>query len=313
MSKKISILSTNSSQERITQKRQQPMLFSAMEAEEEALGMGVLSDGTPYLNQRGLATLCGVQNAHIGTISSQWNEIRYKPRIIAIRNLLSEDGEAAPDSPHIEVPHAGKTHYCYPVGVCLAILQYYAFGAGPNCQHEAQSNFRKLAGSKLTEEIYRRVGYNPNAAENINLKEWHDRIALNHQSAPDGFFCVFNEASTLIYEMIMSGIPVGPKTVPDISIGKAWAQYWRANELHIQYGDTANFPHRYPDSHPQARSNPQTAKCYPWSALGAYREWLRGTYISGGQFSRYLQNKSAQLPEGSVPRALSKIVRREID
>ena len=34
------------------------------------IGMGVLSDGTPYLNQRGLAVLCGVQNAHIGTISS---------------------------------------------------------------------------------------------------------------------------------------------------------------------------------------------------------------------------------------------------
>jgi hypothetical protein len=27
------------------------------------IGMGVLSDGTPYLNQRGLAALCGVQKA----------------------------------------------------------------------------------------------------------------------------------------------------------------------------------------------------------------------------------------------------------
>jgi hypothetical protein len=35
-----------------------------------SLGMGVLSDGTPFLTQRGLAAFCGVENAHIGTISS---------------------------------------------------------------------------------------------------------------------------------------------------------------------------------------------------------------------------------------------------
>lgn len=45
------------------------------------IGMGVLSDGTPYLNQRGLAVLCGVENAHIGTISSQWNDAELKPRL----------------------------------------------------------------------------------------------------------------------------------------------------------------------------------------------------------------------------------------
>lgn len=42
--------------------------------EVSGIGLGVLTDGTPFLNQRGLAGLCGVENAHIGTISSQWNE-----------------------------------------------------------------------------------------------------------------------------------------------------------------------------------------------------------------------------------------------
>ena len=32
-----------------------------IERDIEGIGMGVLSDGTPYLNQRGLAALCGVQ------------------------------------------------------------------------------------------------------------------------------------------------------------------------------------------------------------------------------------------------------------
>lgn len=59
------------------------------------IGMGVLSDGTPYLNQRGLAVLCGVQNAHIGTISSQWSEPDQKPRITAIKSILAKANATA--------------------------------------------------------------------------------------------------------------------------------------------------------------------------------------------------------------------------
>lgn len=63
-------------------------LFPLAEKDVDGIGMGVLSDGRPYLNQRGLAALCGVKNAHIGTISSQWNDEEQKPRIIAIKSIL---------------------------------------------------------------------------------------------------------------------------------------------------------------------------------------------------------------------------------
>jgi hypothetical protein len=57
------------------------------------IGMGVLSDGTPYLNQRGLATLCGVRNAHIGTIiSSQWAELDQNPHDAALGPFASSGG-----------------------------------------------------------------------------------------------------------------------------------------------------------------------------------------------------------------------------
>ncbi|MBZ9744312.1 hypothetical protein LB516_03515 [Mesorhizobium sp. CO1-1-7] len=48
-------------------KGNQPNLPVVIEKEREIDGviMGVLSDGTPYLNQRGLAALCDVQNAHM--------------------------------------------------------------------------------------------------------------------------------------------------------------------------------------------------------------------------------------------------------
>ncbi len=73
MGNKINVLAQKSGSKEIM-----PALDLGIEADTEVngIGMGVLSDGTPYLNQRGLAALCGVQNAHIGTISSPCVDFR---------------------------------------------------------------------------------------------------------------------------------------------------------------------------------------------------------------------------------------------
>ena len=89
------------------------------------VGMGVLSDGTPFLTQRGLAALCGVMKAHIGTISADWNVLPTKPRIVTIRRLLSESG-AVVAIPHIKVTSKGVDVHAYPDTICLAVLEYYA-------------------------------------------------------------------------------------------------------------------------------------------------------------------------------------------
>lgn len=252
------------------------------------IGMGVLSDGTPYLNQRGLAVLCGVKNAHIGTISSQWNDVPFKPRIEKIRGIL-EESDLFASRAHVEVMRAGTTHYCYPADICLVILEYYAFHAGANIQDEARKNYRLLAGSKLKDLIYRQVGYDPSGAQRFD--KWHERIALNHRSAPAGFFSVFNEAHTIIYELIEAGADVGEKTIIDISIGQHWSNYWEDHGLKSEFGEREKYPHRYPDSHPQSQSNPQEAWCYPIAALGAYRIWLQNHYLEGGKFAGYLKGK----------------------
>ena len=278
------------------------------------IGMGVLSDGTPFLNQRGLAALCGVQNAHIGTISSQWNDADEKPRIRSIKKILGKLGiEIA--SPHIEVSHTGRLHYCYLAEICLAILEYYAFDAGTNCQEEARDNFRILAGSKLRDLIYSQVGYDPSRAHIQKFDKWHERIALNYQSAPKGFFHVFNEAHTIIYELIIAGAEVGEKMVVDISIGQHWSKYWTDNNLSELHGERAKYPHNYPDSHPQSKSNPQESWCYPISALGAYREWLQDTYLEGGKFSNYLKGKVAkgELPPSIAQLAIGALVPTQIE
>ena len=269
-----------------------------IERDIEGIGMGVLSDGTPYLNQRGLAALCGVQNAHIGTISSQWKESVQKPRISTIKGILLEAG-ADFAQPHIEVPHKGVVHFCYPAEICLAVLEYYALDAGSNVRPEARKNFRLLAGSKLKEMIYSQVGYDPTGGIAEPLRKWHERIELNHQSAPSGYFSIFNEAHTVIYELIMAGAEIGEKMVPDISIGQHWAKYWDANDLESRFGDREKFPHRYPKDHPQAKSNPQIANCYPLDALGEYRRWLQDVYLDGGKFKNYLKGKKEIPPSVS--------------
>lgn len=300
---KISILATKSTSKEISPAQGSFDLGIEMDAEFGDIGMGVLSDGTPYLNQRGLAALCGVQNAHISTISSQWDEAEPKPRIKAIKTILEKAGHEAPQA-HVEIVHNGRMNYCYPAEICLAVLEYYAFDAGKNCQPEARDNFRLLAGSKLRELIYSQVGYDPSGAHRKRFDKWHDRIALNYQSAPKGFFHVFNEAHTIIYELIVAGAKIDEKFVVDISIGIHWSKYWNENALETKFGTCAKYPHCYPDGHPQAKSNPQESWCYPLAALGQYREWLQDEYLEGGKFAKYLDGKVKQ---GALPPSMAQL------
>lgn len=284
----ISVLAAKSAGKEITPNQGELPLGIEKSGDYGEIGMGVLSDGTPYLSQRGLSVLCGVENAHIGTISSQWNETPQKPRVQKIKAILESAGMIA-SAAHVEIMHGGTKHYCYPAEVCLAVLEYYAFDAGANLQEQARQNFRLLAGSKLRDMIYQRVGYDPTGANRFT--KWHDRIALNFQSAPKGYFHVFNEAHTIIYELIAAGADVGPKTVVDISIGQHWSKFWESKGWDADFGPRKKYPHRYPDDHPQAKSNPQESWCYPIHALGAYRQWLQDHYIEGGKFKGYLDGK----------------------
>lgn len=284
---RINVLAPKSTSKEITPAQGVLHLGIELNKDVNGVGMGVLSDGTPYLNQRGLAALCGVQNAHIGTISSQWADDD-KPRIKSIQANLAKAGYTS-RAAHIEINHGGQIHYCYPAEICLAILEYYAFDAGVNCQLQARDNYRVLAGSKLRELIYSQVGYDP--AHLKRFDKWHERIALNYQSAPKGFFHVFNEAHTVVYELITAGADIGSKNVVDISIGQHWSKHWTDDDLASVHGERCKYPHCYPESHPQSKSNPQESWCYPLAALGAYREWLQDVYIEGGKFSSYLKGK----------------------
>lgn len=306
MARKIRRLPTKPAKKEITSN--QGELFVNVQKEIQGVGMGVLSDGTPFLTQRGLARLCGVENAHVGTISSQWADEIPKPRISKIRDLLASRGISF-DTPHIEVKNGAQTLLAYPDTVCLAILEYYAFEAGSNVKEDARKNFRILAGQALQDFIYTQVGYDPNAIVPDVWKSFHDRLSLTYDSVPAGYFGVFKEIADLILTLGQKGLHIDSKFVPDISVGMGWAKHWKDNSLEGSFGRRIEYEHNYPDDFPQAASNPQNPWCYPEAALGEFRRWFRETYVGEGKLVNYLkgQAKKKALPASFAQLAIEAI------
>jgi len=109
----------------------------------DGIGMGRLSNGEVFVTQRGLAALCGVQNAHIGTISRDWTSA--KPRIAAIRTRLTESRPSA----HRVLTFEGRRLYGYDIEVAKAVMGYYAQDAGSHAQEEARRNRARFNGHRL--------------------------------------------------------------------------------------------------------------------------------------------------------------------
>ena len=288
--KDIKHLPSISTAKEITSKQGRLDLRVDKQTEIHGIGMGVLNDGTPFLNQRGLARLCGVQNEHVGTIGSEWHEVPPKPRIAKIRDLLQSRGVVL-DEPYFQLSHAGNPLYAYPDTFCLAVLEYYAFDAGPNCRDEARKNFRLLAGKALQDFIYAQVGYDPRSSVPEVWRQFHDRVSLVHNAVPLGYFSVFKEIADMIVTLGQAGLHIDSSFVPDISVGQCWSAYWLDNNFAYYYGDRRKFDHSYPSYFPQAQSNPQPSWCYPEAALGEFRRWLREVYVGDGRFAKYLSGK----------------------
>lgn len=262
----------------------------AKQTEIDGVGMGVLSDGTPFLTLRGLAGLCGVKHSVIQAINDEWDATVQLPRVTRIREILASHGESF-DSPYIAIQQRSGVFYAYPDAVCLAILEYYSFDAGPNIRDTAKKNYRLLAGKALREFIYTQVGYDPKAAVPDAWMQFHDRVSLTYNSVPHGYFGIFKEMADMIVTLGQNGLHIDHSFVPDISVGQAWAKHWTNNNFDEKYGERKKFEHNYPSYFPQAKSNPQEPWCYPEHALGEFRRWLRENYIGDGKFKNYLDNK----------------------
>ena len=260
------------------------------QVEIDGVGMGVLSDGTPFLTGRGLAGLCGVFHNAIQGVGEEWVQELATPRVSKIRDILASHGHAV-DMPYLEIEQRSGTFYAYPDTVCLAFLEYYSFDAGPNIKEEAKKNYRHLAGNALKEFIYTQVGYDPANALPEKWKYFHDRVSLTYNSVPAGYFGIFKEIADMIVTLGQAGLHIDETFVPDISVGQHWGRHWVSTNGDGTFGPRVKFDHYYPDYFPQAASNPQEPWAYPEEGLGEFRRWFREKYIAGGKFQNYIEAK----------------------
>lgn len=263
----------------------------AAEREVDGVGMGVLNDGTPFLTLRGLARMCGVDNASIVRMTAQWLDAPQRPREAKIRELVRAQGFDDTVA-FIAVQKNGIVHHAVPPAVCMAVLEYYAFEAKGSNDHAARS-YRTLARKGFSDFIYAQVGYNPAGSVSIAWQQFHDRVTLSYHAVPAGYFSVFKEMADLLVTLIRQGADLGPAFIPDISVGIHWGKYWTSENLDVIFGDRIRYEHNYPSYFAQSASNPQPAYCYPDDALGEFRKWIRENYIPT-KMPAYLNDKVRQ-------------------
>lgn len=272
----------------ITPGQPQLGLAVARAAEIQGIEMGVMSDGTAYLSGRGLAYIVGVSNSVIVDITSDFSSGADTPRARAISNILEDQNYTGPLCIPLIVD--GTMNYAYPATVCSAIIEYYAF---EKKRETALQNLRLLQRSGLQAFIYVQVGYDPTNRIPEAWRQFHDRVSLCHNKVPDGYFSVFKEIADIVVSMIQCNVPVGEKTIPDLSVGQNWGRHWRDNELDGVHGERVKYEHNYPDYFPQSVSNPQEPWAYPDAALPAFRRWMKEVYLPE-KFPNYMHTQAAK-------------------
>lgn len=267
----------------------------------DGIEMGVLANGIPYLTQNGLATACGVQRLRIKEISDEWTEsfesgMFKKGKMTYISSYLTERGYKSPRL-FIPIIKNGVEHHAFPDIVCMAILEFYAFESSKVDNQVAIRSYRNLARYGLKEYIYKSVGYTPDDA----WKHYHDRVSIlkNMATVPSGYFIVFNEIAGMMVDLINAGLTVNQYTVPDISVGLAWASHWKSNSLDKQFGKLKDCSHYYPEAFRQAKSNPQKINAYPDTALAEFRRWFKQEYLLT-KFPKYILGKANLLPNNEA-------------
>ena len=269
-----------------------------VERDINGIEMGVLENGMPYLTQRGLARMTGLARSTIFDLSKEWEE-KYSDTVIGkgrndvLKDILFKKGYREPTL-YMSIVKDGSVHYAYPDVVCMTVLEYYAFDAQRDNQ-DAIRNYRNLATYGLQKFIYDALQYVP-------VDRWlyfRDRVSILSDSVRQGFFSVFREINGLIVDLINIGLTVDDRTIPDISVGKAWSQYWANNGLDAEYGARIQYEHNYPAYYPQAESNPQPAWSYLDAALPRFRLWFREEYLPT-KFPLYILRKAKLLPGGKL-------------
>jgi hypothetical protein len=266
-------------------------LFSSIQKEINGVGMGVLENGIPYLTGVGLSKMCNIDYKTLYDVSNDWENAKLKQRGKTINEILQKNGYIE-QSLFIPITVNSTIHHAYPENVCLAFLEYYAFHSKPH-KEMARENLILLARKTFRDFIYASVQYSPETKALNQWKYFLDRVDLNFDTVPMGYFSVFREQAGFTATLIRSKVIVNDKTIPDISVGRCWSDFWIQNNYDNKYGARQKYEHNYPDYYPQSTSNPQEPWCYPDEALAEFRKWFHTEYVAS-KFPKYLSDKVKQ-------------------
>jgi len=269
-----------------------PLFNSYIEKEVQGIGMGVLENGIPYLTGAGLAKMCDIEEKTLRELANSWETEQNKPRGKIIKEILNKN-KYYENKLFIPIVVNNSIHHAYPEVVCITLLEYYAFHSN-TIKEKARENLILLARKTFKDFIYYNTGYTP---ETKILNEWKyflDRVDLNYDSVPRGYFSIFKESAGLTASLIKNKVIINDHTIADGSIGGCWGRYWTDNKLDEKYGQRIKYEHNYPDYYPQAKSNPQPACAYPDEALAFFRQWFELEYIFK-KFPIYLLKKVKSL------------------
>ena len=261
-------------------------LFKAeKQIERDGIEMGVLENGLPYLSESGLAAMCGIARS---TLQNRVNSLQSGKCTKADEEITTYLKSRSFSDPNlfIQVEANGKRINAYTEPVCMAFLEFYAFGSGGQ-KPEALKACRILMSCSFRAMVYQAVDYHPQNSVIQNLQRWGDRVDMTKNSVPFGYFCVFSEIASMMIPLINAGFIVSDKVIPDISVGLIWAKFWKDNDLEKHYGKSIHYKHQYPPYYRQAAVGPVDAAAYPDEALGVFRRWLRENYIKT-KFPNYL-------------------------
>lgn len=258
----------------------------AVAKEIDGIEMGVLDDGTPFLTARSLAKLCGVAPSAVINQGANWLSGKRDGRLA---QMFIESGIAG-DSLFIPTRVGRKLSHAYPEQVCMIFLEYYAYEV-PKPGEQAARAHRTLARAGFRAFVYTTINYDPANVVPLAWRQFHDRMLL--VGCPVGYFNVFKESAEFVLFAIRGGLPADEHTIPDISIGRIWSNYWKENGLERQHGQRVRQEHNYPEYFAQAAANPQEIWAYPVGALGEFRSWLHNHYVPD-RFPKYLEKKVAE-------------------
>lgn len=236
----------------------------------------VSDDGIGYLSRRAIARLAGVD-----------------PKAVRYQLDLIEGGENNLSEPL--QPYTGQSFEGGEISddVAVALIEHFAYEAKQTSQI-AKRHFRQLAGIKMREWCKQITGWQktPSMLSLPGEPYWYKRVKLflAQNKVPDGYFSIFQETIGLVADIETAGYILPDNAIPDISIGKCWANHLRSTGIKPE-SISVPYKHQYP-----GWAHPIDAKAYLEDYLPPFRRWFRSSYKTE-KMPKYFKGKDqAALP-----------------